>query len=146
MTHGLYPNGASPLSYIMLFPRHGTRERVVFDNLITRSHTHLIISIRSIHDFFPLPERSHNGARASCLGRNTAGASNRAEPAENRRAQRRHRLERPPRIPLSKSHGRLRSGVDLFGRASRGYIATLKITKDPFRVSIPIIKKIVLVY
>ena len=46
-------NGASPLSYIMLFPPHGTRERVVFDNFNTRSHTHLIISIPSIHVVFP---------------------------------------------------------------------------------------------
>ena len=37
--------------YIMLFPHHGTRERVVFDNFNTRSHTHLIISIRIIHVF-----------------------------------------------------------------------------------------------
>ena len=49
MSHGLYRNGASPLSYIMLFPPHGTRERVVFDNFNTGSHTHLIISIRIIH-------------------------------------------------------------------------------------------------
>ena len=56
------------------------------------------------------------------LGRATRPTSNRAEPAENRRAQRRHRLGRPPRIPLSNSHGRLRSGVDLSGRASREHI------------------------
>ena len=66
-------------------------------------------------------------ARASCLGRNRVGVSNRAEPAENWRAQRRHRLGRHTRNPASTSHGRLRSGVDLFGRASRGYIANLKI-------------------
>ena len=61
---------------------------------------------------------SQLGARG--LERNRAGASNRAEPAENRRAQRRHRLGRHTRNPASDSHGRLRSGVDLFGRASRG--------------------------
>ena len=66
--------------------------------------------------------RSHKRSRASCLGRNTAGASNRAEPAENRRAQRRHRLGRHTRNPASTSHGRLRSGVDLSGRVSRGHI------------------------
>ena len=66
-------------------------------------------------------------ARASCLGRDRAGRSNCTESAENRCAQRRHGLERPPRISASNSHGRLRSGVDLFGRASRGHIATLKI-------------------
>ena len=43
--------------YIMLFPHHGTRERVVFDNFNTRSHTHLIISIRIIHVFASF--RSH---------------------------------------------------------------------------------------
>ena len=61
---------------------------------------------------------SQLGARG--LERNRAGVSNRAEPAENRRAQRRHRLGRHTRNPASTSHGRLRSGVDLFGRASRG--------------------------
>ena len=54
------------------------------------------------------------------LERDGAGVSNRAEPAQNRRAQRRHRLGRHTRNPASDSHGRLRSGVDLFGRASRG--------------------------
>ena len=61
---------------------------------------------------------SQLGARG--LERNRAGVSNRAEPAENRRAQRRHRLGRHTRNPASDSHGRLRPGVDLFGRASRG--------------------------
>ena len=61
---------------------------------------------------------SQLGARG--LERNRAGVSNRAEPAENRRAQRRHRLGRHTRNPASKSNGRLESGVDLFGRASRG--------------------------
>ena len=96
----------------------------------------------SYYALFPEPQRS---ARI-LLGLNTVGTSNRAEPAENWRAQRRHRLGRHTRNPASDSHGPLRSGVDLFGRASRGHIATLKITKDPFRVSIPIIKKFVLVY
>ena len=157
MTHGLYPNGASPLSYIMLFPPHGTRKRVVFDNFNTRSHTHLIISIRIIHvfswaqpitvpetqrawmpanqilmpnvidfiTFFPFPESLR--ARASCLGRDRAGRSNCTESSENRCAQRRYGLEPAPRNPASNSHGQLRSGVDLFGRASRGHIATLKV-------------------
>ena len=53
-------NGASPLSHIMLFPPHGTRERVVFDNFITRSHTHLIISIPSIHVVSPFSR--HNAS------------------------------------------------------------------------------------
>ena len=66
-------------------------------------------------------------ARASCLGRNRVGVSNRAEPAENWRVQRRHRLGRHTLNPASTSHGRLRYGVDLSGRASRGYIANLKI-------------------
>ena len=64
---------------------------------------------------------SQLGARG--LERNRAGVSNRAEPAENRRAQRRHRLGRHTRNPASKSNGRLESGVDLFGRASRGSCA-----------------------
>ena len=81
----------------------------------------MIISIPSIHVVFRLPEPQR--ARASCLGLNTAGASNRAEPAENRRAQRKHRLGRHTRNPASKSNGRLESGVDLFGRASRGSCA-----------------------
>ena len=38
--------------YIMLFPHHGTRERVVFDNFNTRSHTHLIISTPSNRHVF----------------------------------------------------------------------------------------------
>ena len=42
--------------------------------------------------------------------------------AENRCAQRRHRLGRHTRNPASTSHGRLRSGVDLSGRVSRGHI------------------------
>jgi len=45
------------------------------------------------------------------------------ESAENRSAQRRHGLGRRSRDPASTSHGRLRSGVDLFGRASRGSCA-----------------------
>ena len=48
---------------------------------------------------------SQLGARG--LERNRAGVSNRAEPAENRRAQRRHRLGRHTRNPASNSHGRL---------------------------------------
>ena len=64
---------------------------------------------------FPEPQR----ARASCLGRDRAGRSNRTESAETRCAQRRHGLGRPPRNPASTSHGRRRSGVHLFGRASR---------------------------
>ena len=63
---------------------------------------------------FPEPQR----ARASCLGRDRAGRSNRTESAETRCAQRRHGLGRPPRNPASTSHGRWRSGVHLFGRAS----------------------------
>ena len=47
--------------------------------------------------------------------------------AENRRAQRRHRLGRHTRNPASTSHGRLRLGVDLFGRASRGLYRKPKI-------------------
>ena len=61
---------------------------------------------------------------ASCLGRDRAGRSNRTKSPENRCAQRRHGLERPPRIPASNSHGRLRSGVHLFGRASETIIAS----------------------
>ena len=71
--------------------------------------------------------KSHEKASqrsARGLERDGAGVSNRAEPAQNRRAQRRHRLGRHTRNPASKSNGRLESGVDLFGRASRG---TLKI-------------------
>jgi len=64
-------------------------------------------------------------ARASYLGLDRVGASNRAEPAENRRAQRRHRFGRHTRNLASNSHGRLESGVDLFGRASRGLYRTL---------------------
>ena len=41
---------------------------------------------------------------------------------EPRCAQRRHRLGRHTRNPASTSHGRLRSGVDLSGRVSRGHI------------------------
>ena len=59
--------------------------------------------------------------------RDRAGRSNCTESAENRCAQRRHGLERRPRNPASTSHGRRRSGVHLFGRASRGHIAILKI-------------------
>ena len=84
-------------------------------------HTHFVIQFHVLNFLFSV-SRSHSGARASCLGRNRVGASNRAEPAENRRAQRRHRLGRHTRNPASTSHGRLRLGVDLFGRASRGYI------------------------
>ncbi len=68
-------------------------------------------------------EKASQRARASCLGLDRVGVSNRAEPAENRRAQRRHRLGRHTRNPVSESHGRLRSGVDLFGRASRSRIS-----------------------
>ena len=53
------------------------------------------------------------------LGRASRPASTITESAENRSAQRRHGLESAPRILASNSHGRLRSGVDLFGRASR---------------------------
>ena len=67
---------------------------------------------------FPEPQRS----RASCFGLGRVGVSNRAEPAENRCALRRHRLGRHTRNPSSDSHGRLRLGVDLFGRASRSRI------------------------
>ena len=65
---------------------------------------------------FPEPQR----ARPSCLGLGRVGVSNCAEPAEKRRAQRRRRLGRLYRNPAFHSHGRLRSGVDRFGRASRG--------------------------
>ena len=67
--------------------------------------------------FFPFPESLR--ARASCLGRDRAGRSNCTESSENRCAQRRYGLEPAPRNPASTSDGRLRSGVDLFGRASR---------------------------
>ena len=60
------------------------------------------------------------------LGRASRPASTITESAENRCAQRRHGLERPPRNPASNSHGRLRSGVDLFGRASRGLFDLLR--------------------
>ena len=59
------------------------------------------------------------------LGRATRHPSTLTESAENRRAQRRHRLARHTRNPASTSHGRLRSGVDLFGRVSRGQYRTL---------------------
>ena len=59
-------------------------------------------------------------ARAYGLGRASRPASTITESAENWCAQRRHGLEPAPRNPASNSHGRLRSGVDLFGRASRG--------------------------
>ena len=59
-------------------------------------------------------------ARAYGLGRASRPASTLTESAENRCAQRRHGLERHPQILASTSHGRRRSGVDLFGRASRG--------------------------
>ena len=78
--------------------------------------------LRSGVDLFGRASRGHIATLnlASCLGRDRAGRSNRTESAENRCAQRRHGLERHPRNPASNSHGRLRSGVDLFGRASRG--------------------------
>ena len=59
------------------------------------------------------------------LGRATRHPSTLTESAENRRAQRRHRLARHTRNPASTTHGRLRSGVDLFGRVSRGQYRTL---------------------
>ena len=65
-------------------------------------------------------EKASQRARASCLGLDRVGVSNRAEPAENWQAQRRHRLGRHTRNAASDSHGRLRLGVDLFGRVSRG--------------------------
>jgi len=74
---------------------------------------------------FPFPESLR--ARAYGLGRASRPASTLTESAENRCAQRRHGLERPLRNPASNSPGRLRFGVHLFGRASRGHIAALKM-------------------
>ena len=84
--------------------------------------------LRSGVDLFGRASRFLSWHKTGPIGtqRDRTGWSNRTESAENRSAQRRHGLERPPRISASNSHGRLRSGVDLFGRASRGHIATLK--------------------
>ena len=101
-----------------------------------KSSTHFVIQfqfhiLNFLFSVFPEPQR----ARASCLGRNRVGVSNRAEPAENRRAQRRHRLGRHTRNPASTSHGRLRSGVDLFGRASRGTLKPITTNMGFFTTS-----------
>ena len=62
----------------------------------------------------------HNGARDLPLRRDRVGLSIFTESAETRCAHRRHRLGRHTRNPASASHGRLRLGVDLFGRAVAG--------------------------
>ena len=77
--------------------------------------------------------------RAYGLGRSSRPPPTPTESHQTRCARRRHCLGRPPRNPASKSHGRLRSGVDLFGRASQGYIANLKIQLSQIRDFLPLL-------
>ena len=74
--------------------------------------------------------------RAYGLGRATRPPSTPTESAENRRAQRRRRPGQPPRNPASNSHGRLRSGVDLFARASRGHIVEFTLYASAWKAGL----------
>ena len=77
--------------------------------------------LKTIYSIFHLATE-----RAYGLGRSNRPPPTPTESHQTWCARRRHCLGWPPRNPASNSHRRLRSGVDLVGRASRGYIANLK--------------------
>ena len=86
-------------------------------------------SDKAILPFTSFPFSGVITGRAYGLGRSSRPPPTPTESHQTRCTRRRHCLGQPPRNAASNSRGRLRSGVDLFGRASRGYIANLKICR-----------------
>ena len=142
MSHGLYRNGASLLSYIMCcFLPHGTRERFVLYLIIsqqtwraqpitvpetqrawTPANQILMPNVIDFITFFPFSgvtsrARISLGARQGSVGQT---ARNRLKIGPRREGTVSNGLPVTP-------HGRLRSGVDLSGARRGGSIATLKV-------------------